>query len=155
MASSLTETILLVVDHCLALSENHPMEECRWKMATQAARLQMYKFTARKKRRRLDIHPPSHGVECDGRFPWRHRALFPAPFRRARSRVHLDAASHHRSMFLRRSNGAKVLFVARGDHCLTKLDDEQREILHQLHLQLPKCLEPIQILKSSADSRIA
>jgi hypothetical protein len=48
-----------------------------------------------------------------------------------------------------------VLFVARGDHCLTKLDDEQRQILHQLYLQLPKCLEPIQILKCSVDSGLA
>jgi hypothetical protein len=47
-----------------------------------------------------------------------------------------------------------MLFVARGDHNLTKLDDEQREIL-QLQLQLPKCIEPIQILKCSADSGIS
>jgi transposase len=38
---------------------------------------------------------------------------------------------------------------------ITKLDDEQQEILHQLQLQLPERLEPIQILKCSADSAIA
>ncbi len=38
---------------------------------------------------------------------------------------------------------------------ITKLDNEQQKILHQLQLQLPEGLEPIQILKCSADSAIA
>jgi transposase len=38
---------------------------------------------------------------------------------------------------------------------ITKLDHEQQKILHQLQLQLPEGLEPIQILKWSADSAIA
>jgi transposase len=38
---------------------------------------------------------------------------------------------------------------------ITKLDDEQQKILHQLQLQLPERLDPIQIQKCSADSAIA
>ena len=38
---------------------------------------------------------------------------------------------------------------------ITKLDNEQQKILHQLQLQLPEGLESIQILKCSADSAIA
>jgi transposase len=38
---------------------------------------------------------------------------------------------------------------------ITKLDDEQQKILHQLQLHLPERLEPTQILKCSADSAIA
>jgi hypothetical protein len=38
---------------------------------------------------------------------------------------------------------------------ITKLDEEQQRILHQLQLQLPERLEPIQIQKCSADSAIA
>ncbi len=38
---------------------------------------------------------------------------------------------------------------------IAKLDAEQQEILHQLQLQLPERLEPIQIQKCSADSAIA
>jgi transposase len=37
----------------------------------------------------------------------------------------------------------------------SKLDEEQQKILHQLQLQLPERLEPIQIQKCSADSAIA
>jgi transposase len=35
---------------------------------------------------------------------------------------------------------------------ITKLDEEQQRILHQLHLQLPERPEPIQIQKCSADA---
>jgi len=38
---------------------------------------------------------------------------------------------------------------------ITKLDEQQQRILHQLRLQLPERLEPIQIQKCSADSAIA
>ena len=38
---------------------------------------------------------------------------------------------------------------------ISKLDEEQQKILHQLQLQLPERLEPIQIQKCSADSAIA
>jgi transposase len=38
---------------------------------------------------------------------------------------------------------------------IAKLDEEQQRILHQLQLQLPARLEPIQIQKCSADSAIA
>jgi transposase len=38
---------------------------------------------------------------------------------------------------------------------IAKLDEEQQRILHQLQLQLPERLEPIQIQKCSADSAIA
>jgi hypothetical protein len=38
---------------------------------------------------------------------------------------------------------------------ITKLDDEQQKILHQLQWQLPERLEPMQIQKCSADSSIA
>jgi transposase len=38
---------------------------------------------------------------------------------------------------------------------ITKLDDEQRQILYQLQLPLPERLEPIQILKCSENSAIA
>ena len=38
---------------------------------------------------------------------------------------------------------------------IAKLDEEQQSILHQLQLQLPERLEPIQIQKCSADSAIA
>ena len=38
---------------------------------------------------------------------------------------------------------------------ITKLDEEQQKILHQLQLQMPERLEPIQIQKCSADSAIA
>ena len=38
---------------------------------------------------------------------------------------------------------------------IAKLDEEQQSILHQLQLQLPERLEPIQIQKCSADSPIA
>ena len=38
---------------------------------------------------------------------------------------------------------------------ITKLDDQQQKILHQLQLHLPERLEPIHILKCSADSAIA
>jgi transposase len=38
---------------------------------------------------------------------------------------------------------------------IAKLDEEQQSILHQLQLQLPQRLEPIQIQKCSADSAIA
>ena len=38
---------------------------------------------------------------------------------------------------------------------VTKLDEQQQRILHQLRLQLPERLEPIQIQKCSADSAIA
>lgn len=38
---------------------------------------------------------------------------------------------------------------------ITKLDDEQQKILHQLQLHLPERLGPTQILKCSADSAIA
>jgi hypothetical protein len=38
---------------------------------------------------------------------------------------------------------------------ITKLDEEQQRILYQLQLQLPERLEPIQILKCSADSAMA
>jgi transposase len=38
---------------------------------------------------------------------------------------------------------------------ISKLDEEQQNILHQLQLQLPERLEPIQIQKCSADSAIA
>ena len=37
----------------------------------------------------------------------------------------------------------------------TKPDDEQQKILHQLQLELPERLEPIQMQKCSADSAIA
>jgi hypothetical protein len=71
VASSLTETILLCRRPlpCLERKSSHrrvPMED-----GDTSGAAPMYKFTARKKRRRLDIHPPSHGVECNGRFPWR------------------------------------------------------------------------------------
>jgi hypothetical protein len=36
-----------------------------------------------------------------------------------------------------------------------RLDEEQQRILHQLQVQLPERLEPIQIQKCSADSAIA
>lgn len=38
---------------------------------------------------------------------------------------------------------------------ITKREDDQERILHQLQLQLPECLEPIQILKCSENSAIA
>jgi transposase len=38
---------------------------------------------------------------------------------------------------------------------IAKLDEEQQSILHQLQLQLPEHLEPIQIQKCSADSAVA
>jgi len=38
---------------------------------------------------------------------------------------------------------------------ITKLEEQQQRILHQLRLQLPQRLEPIQIQKCSADSAIA
>ena len=38
---------------------------------------------------------------------------------------------------------------------ISKLDEEQQNILHQLQLELPERLEPIQIQKCSADSAIA
>jgi transposase len=38
---------------------------------------------------------------------------------------------------------------------ISKLDEEQQKILHELQLQLPERLEPIQIQKCSADSAIA
>ena len=38
---------------------------------------------------------------------------------------------------------------------ITKLDEQQQRILHQLRLQLPERLEPIQIQKCSANSAIA
>ena len=38
---------------------------------------------------------------------------------------------------------------------ITKLDDEQQQILYQLQLPLPERLEPIQILKCSENSAIA
>ena len=38
---------------------------------------------------------------------------------------------------------------------ISKLDEEQQNILHQLQLQLPERLEPLQIQKCSADSAIA
>ncbi len=38
---------------------------------------------------------------------------------------------------------------------IAKLDEEQQRILHQLQLQLPERLEPIQIQKCSADSAVA
>jgi hypothetical protein len=38
---------------------------------------------------------------------------------------------------------------------ITKLDEEQRRIFHELGLQIPERLEPIQIQKCSADSAIA
>jgi hypothetical protein len=38
---------------------------------------------------------------------------------------------------------------------IAKLDRGQQRILHQLKVQLPERLEPIQILKCSADSAIA
>jgi hypothetical protein len=38
---------------------------------------------------------------------------------------------------------------------IARLDEEQQRILHQLQLQLPERLEPIQIQKCSADSVIA
>ena len=38
---------------------------------------------------------------------------------------------------------------------ISKLDQEQQKILHQLQLQLPERLEPIQILKCSENSAIA
>ena len=38
---------------------------------------------------------------------------------------------------------------------ISKLDEEQQHILHQLQLQLPERLEPLQIQKCSADSAIA
>lgn len=38
---------------------------------------------------------------------------------------------------------------------ITKLDEEQQKILHELHLQIPERLEPIQIQKCSADSALA
>ena len=38
---------------------------------------------------------------------------------------------------------------------VARLDEEQQRILHQLQVQLPERLEPIQIQKCSADSAIA
>ena len=38
---------------------------------------------------------------------------------------------------------------------ISKVDEEQQKILHQLQLQLPERLEPIQIQKCSADSAMA
>jgi hypothetical protein len=38
---------------------------------------------------------------------------------------------------------------------IARLDEEQQRILHQLQLQLPERLEPIQFQKCSADSAIA
>ena len=38
---------------------------------------------------------------------------------------------------------------------IARRDEEQQRILHQLQLQLPERLEPIQIQKCSADSAIA
>ena len=39
--------------------------------------------------------------------------------------------------------------------CISKLDEEQQNILHQLQLQLPERLEPLQIQKCSENSAIA
>jgi hypothetical protein len=38
---------------------------------------------------------------------------------------------------------------------ITKREDDQERLLNQLHLELPERLQPIQILKCSADSAIA
>jgi hypothetical protein len=38
---------------------------------------------------------------------------------------------------------------------ISKVEEEQQQILYQLQLQLPERLEPIQIQKCSADSAIA
>ena len=38
---------------------------------------------------------------------------------------------------------------------ITRREDDQERLLKQLHLELPERLQPIQILKCSADSAIA
>ena len=38
---------------------------------------------------------------------------------------------------------------------ITNREDDQERLLNQLHLELPERLQPIQILKCSADSAIA
>jgi len=50
----------------------------------------------------------------------------------------------------RRSKGARI-WLRR----MAKPDEEQQRIFHQLQLQLPEPLEPIQIQKCSADSAVA